>query len=1278
MVNDKKGTKIEVEFDKERDENGMTKDAQEEEEEKPPQKVPLRKLFRYLTKLDFCLLMLGLGVSACTGVGLPLMAILQGNIGQSFIDEEIYLKNNYSVPMDDSFTEDVFKDRIMKVVYQYAGLTVGIFIAAYLQVSCLLVVCERMNDRLRRKFFEAILRQDIAFFDKNQGGTMATKLFDSLERVREGTGDKLGLMIQFLSQFVTGFVVAFAHNWKLTLIMLGFTPFQVVCGFLISRSMTTLTLLETIKYSKAGKVAEEVISSIRTVVAFNGLNRESKRYSEALSEARRMGIYKAASIGGSFGAMQLTNFSSFALAFYIGVNWVHNGEITPGELLTVFFSVMMGSMALGQSGPQIAVLGAAASIFEVLDRTPEIDSQSEAGKKGGAMKGKIEFNDVRFSYPTRPDVQVLKGLRFNVEPGQTVALVGSSGCGKSSVVNLLLRYYDAENGSILIDGTPINELNIAYLREQIAVVSQEPVLFNCSIEENIRFGREDIDQKTLGQACRAANAEVFIKRLPQGYSTFVGDRGTQLSGGQKQRIAIARALVRNPRILLLDEATSALDAESEGLVQKALEKASEGRTTIIIAHRLSTIRNADKIIAIKEGEVIEEGSHDELIQQKGLYYDLIQAQTFADTIDNVESKEELPVSRNYRRESSTVPSLRHRSSTVQSSVINEVMENNEVNEKKDDLSRLKREIDEVGAEKTNLLEILHFASKERIWLCIGMIGVIIGGFVFPAYSIFFTQMLDIFTLPPADLLHKGHIWALLFLVLAIAQAFSVLTHVFFFGLGSELMTQRLRATIFTNVLSQEIGYFDSPLHATGKICTRLATDVPNLKSAMDFRLSTVLATIVSCVTGVGVAFFFGWQMALLSVGLYPLLGIGQAFRTRIMQGKHRQTAKDLENSGKVAMEAIENIKTVQALTRERTFYQMFCSFLDEPHKEALKQATVQGAVYGFASCAIYLLNCISYRFGLFLILERTLSPMDVLRVMYAVSISTTTVGFATSYFPEYMKARFAGGIIFSMLRERSNMDNLSTKGLRNKVTGSVAFEDVHFSYPQRSAVSILKGLSLSVSPGETLALVGPSGSGKSTVVALLERFYDVTKGVIKLDGVDIREMNPDHLRSQMALVSQEPILFDCSIRKNIAYGVDGEITDQEIIEAAKKANIHNFISNLPQGYETRVGDKGTQLSGGQKQRIAIARALIRNPKILLLDEATSALDTESEKIVQEALDRARSGRTCIVIAHRLSTIINADRIAVVQSGKLVEQGTHQELLALHGVYYDLTKKQNLH
>ncbi|PIO59293.1 ABC transporter, ATP-binding protein, partial [Teladorsagia circumcincta] len=427
--------------------------------------------FRYTTTFDKVLLLIGSVVAIGTGIGLPMMSIIMA--------------------------------------------------------MCFLTVCENLVNQLRRQFFKSILRQDITWFDKNNSGTLATKLFDNLERVKEGTGDKLGLMIQFVAQFFGGFIVAFTYDWKLTLIMMSLAPFMIICGAFIAKLMASAATREAKKYAVAGGIAEEVLTSMRTVIAFNGQPYECERYEKALEDGKSTGIKKSLYIGIGLGITFLIMFSSYCLAFWVGTDFVFKNQMQGGTVMTVFFSVMMGSMALGQAGPQFAVLGtamgAAGSLYQIIDR-------------------------------------------------------------------------------ITIDGVEIDKINIEFLRNYVGVVSQEPMLFNTTIEQNIRYGREKVTDAEITAALRKANAYNFVQSFPDGIYTNVGDRGTQMSGGQKQRIAIARALVRDPKILLLDEATSALDAESEHIVQQALENASKGRTTIVIAHRLSTIRNADKIIAMKNGE----------------------------------------------------------------------------------------------------------------------------------------------------------------------------------------------------------------------------------------------------------------------------------------------------------------------------------------------------------------------------------------------------------------------------------------------------------------------------------------------------------------------------------------------------------------------------------------------------------------------------------------------------------------------------------------------------
>ena len=494
----------------------------------------------------------------------------------------------------------------------------------------------------------------------------------------------------------------------------------------------------------------------------------------------------------------------------------------------------------------------------------------------------------------------MQGISFEALPGQTVALVGSSGCGKSTIVQLLLRYYNSDNGKILIDGVDISEINIHHLRNMIGVVSQEPILFNCSIEDNIRYGNYQVTQTEMIAACRMANADNFISGLPNGYKTIVGERGTQLSGGQKQRIAIARALVRNPKILLLDEATSALDAETESIVQQALDKARQGRTTLVIAHRLATIKNADKIIAMKGGQIVETGTHESLMDLKGLYYDLVNAQVFADLNDE-------PAGKLFRQHStvstksyaSSITSMKRRRSTIISDGGDDGVDQTA---KQSEMKRLKEDLATEGAKQSNLLQILKASRPEWIYLIVAIVAALVQGTIFPAFSLFFTQMMQVFSNTDKHKLKTdGHYWALMFLVLGAVQGVCLMTQAFIFGYSAEHLTMRLRSKLFRNIMRMNIAYFDMPTHSSGKLTTRLATDAPNVKSAIDFRLGSVFSAIVSLSCGMGIGFYFGWQMALLMLALFPVVGIGRALHFAYMKGKSDQNNKDTENAGKVGL-----------------------------------------------------------------------------------------------------------------------------------------------------------------------------------------------------------------------------------------------------------------------------------------------------------------------------------------------------------------------------------------
>ncbi|CAJ0964426.1 unnamed protein product [Ranitomeya imitator] len=586
----------------------------------------LCRSFRYSGGVDRLLMLVGTIAAMAHGAGLPLMMLVFGDMTDSFVD---FGKNMTLEQIINA--SNAFQDDMTTYAYYYSGLGFGVLLAGYIQVSFWTLAAGRQIKKIRKNFFHAVLRQEISWFDINDAGELNTRLTDDVQKINEGIGDKIAMLVQSLATFLTGFIIGFVKGWKLTLVILAISPVMGLSAAIWAKILSAFTNKELTAYAKAGAVAEEVLAAIRTVIAFGGQDKEIQRYEKNLEEAKKIGIRKAITANVAIGFAFLMIYASYALAFWYGTTLIIEGDYTIGSVLTVFFSVIIGAFAVGQTSPNIEAFsnarGAAYAVFNIIDNKPKIDSFSSAGFKPDKIKGDIQFRNVKFTYPSRPDIQVLKGLNLTVPSGQTVALVGSSGCGKSTTVQLIQRFYDPDEGTITIDGQDIRTLNIRHLREVIGVVSQEPVLFDTTIADNIRYGREDVTMEEIVQATKEANAYNFITKLPDKFETLVGERGTQLSGGQKQRIAIARALVRNPKILLLDEATSALDTESESVVQAALDKAREGRTTIVIAHRLSTIRNADTIAGFFEGVITEEGSHGQLMQKEGIYYKLVTMQT---------------------------------------------------------------------------------------------------------------------------------------------------------------------------------------------------------------------------------------------------------------------------------------------------------------------------------------------------------------------------------------------------------------------------------------------------------------------------------------------------------------------------------------------------------------------------------------------------------------------------------------------------------------------------
>ncbi|KAL8265299.1 hypothetical protein R6Q59_023429 [Mikania micrantha] len=944
---------------------------------------------------------------------------------------------------------------------------------------------------------------------------------------------------------------------------------------------------------------------------------------------------------------------------------MYKGE-SGGRVYTAGLSFILGGLSLGMALPELnhftEASVAASRIFLRIDRIPEINIDDKNGLIPDTINGLIEFQSIEFTYPSRPSCIILKDFNLKIEAGTTVALVGASGSGKSTAIALVQRFYDVDRGVVRIDGMDIKKVQLKWLRAQMGLVSQEHALFGTSIKENIMFGKIDATMEEVIAAATAANAHNFIRQLPEGYETKVGERGALLSGGQKQRIAIARAIIKNPVILLLDEATSALDSESEKLVQNALDQASMGRTTLVVAHKLTTIQNADEIVVMSDGSVIEQGSHTYLINSKtGHYARLVKLQRQFSSFNEHENIN-----------SSMVRSSASRLSTSKSSpaICESPMPYNDTHL-----------LSASNHAPPSFSRLLLLNSPEWRQGLVGSLAAASFGAVQPIYALTIGGMISAFFVKNHEEMNaRIRNYSIIFCSLAVISILvNILQHYNFAYMGEQL-TKRIRLKMLEKIFTFEPAWFDDEHNASSVLCSRLSNEASMVKSLVADRMSLLIQTASGVLIAMVMGLVVAWKLALVMIAVQPLTILCFYARKVLLSTMSANFIRYQNKSTQIAVEAVYNHRIVTSFGSLEIVLQLFDKAQDGPRREGRKKAWLAGIGIGLAQGLTFICWALDFWYGGKLVDAGDISAGDVFKTFFILISTGKVIADAGSMTSDIAKGSTAVASVFSIFDRQSLISSNVPDGIEGggakleKLKGEIQIKKVDFKYPCRPDNPILREFCLEVKSGTSIGLVGKSGCGKSTVIALIQRFYDVDRGTVKVDGVDIRMLNIEWYRKHMALVSQEPVLYSGTIRDNIIFGKP-DASENELVQASKAANAHNFISTLKDGYNTECGERGVQLSGGQKQRISIARAIIRNPTILLLDEATSALDVQSEHIVQEALDQIMVGRTTVVVAHRLNTIRNLDSIAFVSDGKVVEQGTYNQLKNKKGAFFELASIQ---
>ncbi|XP_034710603.1 ABC transporter B family member 2-like [Vitis riparia] len=1233
--------------------NPFSGQKKEGEEGKKPRRVPLLKLFAFADLYD-CFLMAVGSVGACIhGASVPVFFIFFGKL----ID---IIGLAYLFPAAASH-------KVAKYSLDFVYLSLVILFSSWAEVACWMHTGERQAAKMRMAYVRSMLNQDISLFDTEATtGEVISAITSDIIVVQDALSEKVGNFMHYISRFIAGFAIGFIRVWQISLVTLAIVPLIAIAGGVYAYIATGLIARVRKSYVKAGEIAEEVIGNVRTVQAFTGEERAVQLYKTALSNTYIYGRKAGLAKGLGLGSMHCVLFLSWALLVWFTSVVVHKNIANGGESFTTMLNVVIAGLSLGQAAPDIsAFIRAKASaypIFEMIERNTISNTNSKTGRQLHKLEGHIQFRDISFSYPSRPDILIFNKLCFDIPSGKIVALVGGSGSGKSTVISLIERFYEPLAGEILLDGNDIRQLDLQWLRQQIGLVNQEPALFATSIRENILYGKDDATLDEITRAAKLSEAISFINNLPDRYETQVGERGIQLSGGQKQRIAIARAIVKNPSILLLDEATSALDAESEKSVQEALDRVMVGRTTVVVAHRLSTIRNADMIAVVQHGKIVETGSHEELISNpSSAYASLVQLQETASLKRHPSQGPTMgrPLSMKCSRELS-------RTTTSFGASFHSDRES---------VGRIGAEgVEPVKSKQVSARRLYSMVGPDWYYGLVGTICALIAGAQMPLFALGVTEALVSYYMDWDTTRHQVKKIAFLFC----GGAFiTVIVHAIehtCFGIMGERLTLRIREMLFSAILRNEIGWFDDANNTSSMLSSRLESDATLFRTIIVDRSTILIQNLGLVVTSFIIAFILNWRITLVVLATYPLIISGHISEKLFMQGYGGNLSKAYLKANMIAGEAVSNMRTVAAFCSEEKVLDLYSRELVEPANKSFTRGQIAGLFYGISQFFIFSSYGLALWYGSILMGKELASFKSVMKSFMVLIVTALAMGETLALAPDLLKGNQMVASVFELMDRKTEVMGDAGEEL-TRVEGTIDLKGIEFRYPSRPDVVIFKDFDLRVRAGKSMALVGQSGSGKSSVLSLILRFYDPITGKVMIDGKDIKKLKLKSLRKHIGLVQQEPALFATSIFENILYGKEGA-SESEVMEAAKLANAHSFICGLPEGYSTKVGERGVQLSGGQKQRVAIARAVLKNPEILLLDEATSALDMESERVVQQALDRLMVNRTTVLVAHRLSTIKNADQISVIQDGKIIEQGTHSTLVEnREGAYFKLINLQ---
>ncbi len=1170
--------------------------------------------------------------------------------------------------------------------------------------------------RLREEAYDHALKLGPGFADRNRTGDLVLTLVEGIERLETFFGQYLSQIIVSAIAPIAIFAYMVTLDLYIALIFLAFALATLAVPAVFHRWNRNNSYRRRRSYGELGSEFLDSVQGLATLKSFGQSKQRGKELEQRINSLYRSTMGVVAANQATSGTSILFMATGAAVALAVGAIRVSNGDMDLRPLLIVLmlgvevFRPMRELVNLYHQG--MATLSAAQSVFGILDEPVAIlEPETTSEVPVTEIAPEVTFEGVTFGYDGGHRA-ALEDVSFELRKGETLGVVGASGAGKSTLVWLMYRFHDPQSGAIKLGGHDLRDLPLGTIRDNISVVTQDTYLFHGTVADNLRFGKPDATPQELEEAARAANAHDFISRLPHGYETVVGERAVRLSGGQRQRLAIARALLRDAPILLLDEALSSVDAENEAVIQDALDRLMENRTTLVIAHRLSSVINADRILVLDDGQAVEIGTHAELLAADGTYAGLMRQQTQADPRKTLPLDVQGGIKGGL--EPPAQPAVHHAPE----------LPNLNIGHHHGPSSRPSPDEEAINIKSWSVWMRLLGLVRPVKWqflvtVALGMLNhgsvIILGAFTALLVGAVFreepltTLVILVCTLAPLSaLLFYLESWQ------AHDMAFKLLA--------------RMRIDLYEKLEPLAPAYMVR--RRSGDFVSVVGGDVETVEFFFGHAVSPMIVAIL-IPSGLLIALtVIAWPIAAVLAPFLIAVAISPFFANTRIERLGDEIRGRMGDIHAYMVDSIQGMREITAFGRgaDRTDELTqkgwdYAGHLVRFQKSQAFQIGFMEAMMGLGGLAVLAM-------GVWLVLEGQIerTHLPLVSVLALASFSPITelartmkqmmetlaasrrilaihdepvpvqdgpgIPAASSVTKPFYPSPSQGEIKRGSHVIPANAPVIPTGAPVTKPfypspsqgeikrgshaiqvgpTPSVEFEQVEFAYSQGDPQA-LANVSLDIGSGNTVAIVGRSGAGKTTIAYLMMRFWDPDRGDIALQGNRLNQFRLDDLRSRMALVAQDTYLFNNTIRENIRLGHQNA-TDQEVEEAARQANAADFIDSFPDGYDTEVGERGMQLSGGQRQRIAIARAILKNAPLLILDEATSHLDAISETAVRDALDRLMEGRTTVVIAHRLSTIRNADNILVLDEGQVVEQGTHDQLLSRGGLYTQLVSAQ---